>query len=266
MKRLPFYPLFFTVFVLLLFGCTQGPGSFLGTGKGSVELRIAGLPQRTTQATLSDVDHIKVDLQTAKNATSKTLAHADLFNGNPAVPVVFRDLWPGAATISVTVYNASNATIGATTANATVISNQVTPVNLSLKLNPTDILAGNLTVVGSILPGATPTPTADPTPTPDPTDGPDIVYYYITSANVALLNNPYALRKDFPPTVQKVGVINSTNDPLTLYLEYSPDGSSFYDYSWGMTFLPGTTTILDNIGIGTIATLLMTESAYEGPW
>lgn len=231
MKRMSFLILaFLTVFGMLLFGCTQGPGSLFSSGKGSMQIKVTGLPQRAVQATLSDIDHILINLETARNATaSQTLTQAALYNSNASASIAFPDLWPGEATVSVTVYNTANNSIGTTTATATVIAGQVTTVNLSLKLSPTDILAGNLAVVGTILPAPTPIP------------GPPLIISSVDSNQMIMANaldnwgNPQTVPctrviLDYNPCSQVVTIVNNTGQELDLFILTMLDDYSGYSY------------------------------------
>jgi hypothetical protein len=239
--------IFLTVFGMLLWGCTiaPGPNGVFGSGKGSIQIKVAGLPQRTTQTSLSDIDHIRIDLEAAGNATaSQTLTKAFLYNSNASASVVFPDLCPGDATVSVTVFNNANANIGLTTVPATVVSNQVTALNLTLKLSTTSEVTGNLLVVGTILPGATPTPTPSPTaiPSATPTPADDPAVFYIDSYGGDYLNEVHELQKIYSPMVYSVRVVNRTLDQ-TLYL-FIIDFNSWGDNSFMDPIPPGQSAVI----------------------
>lgn len=236
MKRLSFLiPALLTLFGMLLFGCSLGqiPVDILSLGKGSLQVQVSGLPERATQATLEDIDHIQISVESGKSAMmSQTLTQADLTNNNASASHLFSPLWPGTATVSVSVYNAASASIGAVTATASVTANQRTLVNLSLKLNPTDILMGYLSVVGTILPS--------PTPTPIPTAPPLYPALTISSEASGLMRTDGTDQNGLPLTSpnyfackqynssEGFSVINSTDHDLDLLVNASATGSSVF--------------------------------------
>lgn len=152
---------------LILAGCSSQPAQVgiktPDSGFGALQISVEGAP-RTTQARLTDVDHVLFTLESAKAAPStRTLAYV---NGTPAAgSVTFNDLWPGAATVSAKVYGvnpirtqglhtqAELAVIGSATTTATVVSGQVTQVPMSIKLDSTQTQAGGLSINLTLQPG-----------------------------------------------------------------------------------------------------------------
>lgn len=142
---------------LLGFGCTMLPiqNTPIST-KGSLQISLNGV-ERSTQARLTDIDHILFTLESAKSAP----ATASIFytNGVPTSSfATFKDLWPGDATISAAVYGVNPIrtqslhtqslleVIGSANATASVVSGVVTQVPMSLKLNNTQTQGGEIAV------------------------------------------------------------------------------------------------------------------------
>lgn len=103
---------------------------------GAVKIILEGFAQRETMAVLADVDHVRFELEVSQAGTqSQTLTSTQLANGGASASVVFSDLYPNAATLSVTAFdNASNA-LGTTVATTNIQSGVVTTVPITLQLD-----------------------------------------------------------------------------------------------------------------------------------
>lgn len=144
---------------LLGVGCTmlpiQNTLKAMDSSKGSLQISVTGA-SRSTQARLTDIDHVLFTLQSVKAAdATKSLDFAQLTQGGASGSVTFRNLWPGNATISATVYGSNPIRtqgmallepIGSATATATVVSGIITQVPLNIKMDNTQTQAGGLTI------------------------------------------------------------------------------------------------------------------------
>jgi streptogramin lyase len=103
---------------------------------------------RRIQATVADVDSVVVTvLPQGGAAITQTVPKTALNNGQTSV--TFQGLPPGAATVTITAFDAAGVNIGSVTQAATVTVGQVATVDVTLQLNPS--------VVGGGTGGGTPT-------------------------------------------------------------------------------------------------------------
>lgn len=133
MKKLPFI-----LGILLLTSCTavQQVDVPLFIQGGTLKVFLTGFSQRATQAILSDVDHVQFDLEVSQAGTqTKTLTAAQLYDGGASAYVLFTNLYPRAATLSVTAFNSTNNALGSTSATASIQSGVETAVPITLQLN-----------------------------------------------------------------------------------------------------------------------------------
>lgn len=123
-----------------LLGCQTAPFSLTLNQTGSLQVTVQGA-QRATQAKLSEIDHINIQVVT-KDATESQTVNASALSGNAAA-VTFVALKPCTATLSVEALSATES-IGIATASALIQPLQITNATINLTLNPTYIPTGNL--------------------------------------------------------------------------------------------------------------------------
>lgn len=123
------------------------------TGKGALKVSVKGdFSKLKAQATTADVDEVIVEVDPATgNNQSVALSAAELTEGGDAS---FSDLAVGAATVSVTAYDAADRSIGTASQTVTIVSNQTATAEITVKLEDTVTYTPE------------PTPTPFPTPTP----------------------------------------------------------------------------------------------------
>ncbi|MGE5708007.1 MAG: hypothetical protein ACM3YO_06715 [Bacteroidota bacterium] len=124
--------------LILLAGCATTPKAIdvpVYIRDGAVRI-LLGAPQRETMAVLADIDHVRFDLAISKGVVpSKTLTAAQLTNGGASASVTFTNLYPGAATVSITAFNSANNSLGAKSATTSIVPGVVTTVPMTLQLN-----------------------------------------------------------------------------------------------------------------------------------
>ncbi len=139
---------------------------------GSIEILFSG-GQYTTQATSADVASLQVTVTPSSGSpitqTVSKGANAEIDN----IPV-------GTASLSVIALDSNNNNIGtATQSGISVVAGQVTPVNLSLQLDPTVVAGGpqtggvaiNVNLIDGATVSATPAPSPSPSASPTPSSG-----------------------------------------------------------------------------------------------
>lgn len=144
-------------------GCTDVPGvnkspQAVQAARGAVQVTLQGdiTRLRGAQATVDDIDHLTISLQTTEGTQSKSLTKAQLASATASV--TFNELLPGSATASVDVFDAPGRTIGHASATTTIVAQQTTNVALGVTLDgdvafdpnpsppPPTNLAANLTI------------------------------------------------------------------------------------------------------------------------
>ena len=149
-------------------GSGPGGGPFTGSPAGSLTVSVtmqAGSTDYRTQARVADIDRVTITVEaTATSSVSATIASVLLSSGSTSQ--VFGGLPPGPATVSASVFDASNVLIGNGSATASVQSGQATIVSLPIQLVPTIVRTGSLGANIVISDGAV--IFASPTPTPPP--------------------------------------------------------------------------------------------------
>ncbi len=136
---------------------------------GAIEILFSG-GQYTTQATSADVANLQVTVTPSSgSAITQTVskgANAEIDN----IPA-------GTASLTVIALDANNNNIGsATQSGIEVVAGQVTPVNLSLQLDPTVVAGGpqtggvavNVNLIDGATVSATPAPSPSPSASPTP--------------------------------------------------------------------------------------------------
>lgn len=149
---------------------------------GALVVRISGdfSSLRSTQAKIADIDHVTVGLEMSGiDSKSRTITKAELANGGSSASATFEALPPGNATVSIGVFDLSNAAIGAATASATILASQTTALNIGVELAPTYVYSGSLTTNITITDG--PTIHVSPSPSPSLSPAPSLTQ----SANVS---------------------------------------------------------------------------------
>lgn len=133
-----------------LMGCQTAPFSLNFNQTGSLQVTVQGA-QRTTQAKLSEIAHLNIQVVTQDATESQTVNAAALVGGNSAA-VTFVALKPCTATVSVEAFSATES-IGSATASALIQPLQITNATINLTLIPTYIQTGNLNLGISIQEG-----------------------------------------------------------------------------------------------------------------
>lgn len=223
-----------------------GKNRILSPGTGAIQVRIQGdfSKLRSTQATITDVDRLVIDVLANDNSTaSQTINKNDLANGQTGRTI--EGLPPGETLVAATAYDVSNKSIGAATASVEIVIGQVKPVDLTVQLEPTYVYASptptpptgiqtNVTIVDGpvivITPTPTPTPTPEPTPTPYTTNVASIVLSVGPSSpaqpSVQLwTRNPQLLTSGSTINVSVTGG-GVSNFGGTTFI-FSPDGHDF---------------------------------------
>lgn len=130
----------------------------LPPGTGTIQVTMQGdfSKLRTTQAKVTDIDHVRFDVETTDATQSHTLSREQLANAGSSASANFGNLTAGDATASVTVFDAASKSIGFANQGATIQPGKTTSVNLTVQLVPTYTLApGSLAANVSILDGPT---------------------------------------------------------------------------------------------------------------
>lgn len=123
--------------LILLAGCAITPKAIdvpVYIRDGAVRI-LLGAPQRETMVVLADIDHVRFDLAISKGVVpSQTLTAAQLTNGGASASVTFTNLYPGAATVSITAFNNLNRSLGTKSATTSIVPGEVTTVPITLRL------------------------------------------------------------------------------------------------------------------------------------
>jgi hypothetical protein len=128
----------------LLLGCSANNILDTKDALGSIVLNIRGdFSALKTQAVISDISTLSVRVQARDLAVqSHDFSAYELGQASPSVR--FDGLRTGLATVSVRILNAASQQIGMATSTASVAKDVLTPVSLSVQLNPTYVEAGNI--------------------------------------------------------------------------------------------------------------------------
>lgn len=142
--------------LLLLAGCLAGclapqlqKTELSLAGRGGLWVAVSG--NFRTQATLADVDHLVIGLQTVDATASRTLASGSLTNGNASASVSFETLKPCTATVSVEAFDQASSSIGFASASVAVQAAKITHLTMSLQIGAGTIETGNLVADATIL-------------------------------------------------------------------------------------------------------------------
>lgn len=128
----------------LLFGCTVNSFPDSKDALGALVLSIRGdFSELRTQSVITDISTLSIKVQARDLAVqSHDFSAAELANASPSVQ--FNSLRTGLATISIKVVDANAQQIGTSTATASIVRDAVTPVSLTVQLNPTYTEAGHV--------------------------------------------------------------------------------------------------------------------------
>lgn len=128
----------------LLFGCTANSLLEAQNARGSLALTIRGdFSELKTQSVLADISTLSIKVQARDLAIqSHDFSATDLANASPSVQ--FNSLRTGLASISIKILDANSQPIGTSVATASIVREAITPVSLTIQLNPTYTEAGHV--------------------------------------------------------------------------------------------------------------------------